>query len=96
MTKCLEIKSCPTCPYYDQEWTDWVRRCNFKTKRGRAIDDSPIPKWCPLSDSPSEDKSCGVCKWIDACNLKGHFLNGNKKQWCSEFKENEKVNRNGI
>lgn len=33
-----------------------------------------------------EDKDCKTCKWTSACNLVGNFLNGGKKQYCSEYK----------
>jgi len=53
VVKILELKSCNDgCKFYDQEWRDFNRYCSFKTKRGRLIDDSPFPKWCPLESKP--------------------------------------------
>jgi hypothetical protein len=36
---------------------------------------------------PFQRKSCKICKRTNACNLIGNFLDGSKRQYCSEFKE---------
>jgi hypothetical protein len=36
---------------------------------------------------PFQNKSCKICANKNCCNIIGNFLNGNKRQFCSEFRK---------
>jgi hypothetical protein len=66
MSKIVEIKNCPTCPYHNSDMHPDHYYCAIK---GRRIDDDQImsiPKWCPLPDdteckSPSKgERTCRI------------------------------------